>query len=152
MRSPPGIVRSGTQSDERTEKETVMHGLLMELRKRRRNQKGFTLIEMLVVISILGILAAIVTMSMVGITTIAQQHANDTEKNTVQVALDAMAAQQQISPTCPGTATDDMANFPVASGGSTTPGNAVPLYPKYIHKTPTHQKYTCNADGVVSTG
>jgi prepilin-type N-terminal cleavage/methylation domain-containing protein len=131
-----------------------MERLLNELRKRRGNQKGFTLIEMLVVISILGILAAVVTISMVGITGIAQRNADNAEKKTVQVALDAMAAQQQVpvNALCTNAPdTDDMATFPV-TGSTAANGLPVALFPTYIHQQKTSHKYTCSAQGVVDFG
>ncbi len=135
-----------------------VRGLLKKLAG--SNQRGFTLIEMLVVISILGILAAVVTMSMVGVTNLAQSRANDAEKKTAQVALDTMANEQQIdaATVCTGTAattpTKNMATFPVASSspaGSQPPvGSAAPLYPRYLRQAATHASYTCDATGVVS--
>jgi prepilin-type N-terminal cleavage/methylation domain-containing protein len=135
-------------------KETGMQRLFSEVRKRRRNQKGFTLIEMLVVISILGILAAIVTLSMVGITNLAQQHANDTELKTVQTALDAMAAQQQLSASsiCSGTAakSNDMGSFPDGAGqGTQSTGTKQALWPTYIRTEFTSRSYTCDGNGIV---
>jgi prepilin-type N-terminal cleavage/methylation domain-containing protein len=128
-----------------------MRNLLIELRKRRNNQKGFTLIEMLVVISILGILAAIVTMSMVGITNTARSNAQKAEKQTIQVAVDTMASDQGLAAgaVCPngpgaGSPTSNMGDFPAAGGG------VVPLYPKYIRiQTATTQSYYCDPDGTV---
>ena len=125
-----------------------MRRLLIELRKRRSDQRGFTLIEMLVVISILGILAAIVTMSMVGITNTARTRAQQAEKQTIQVAMDTMASDQGLAAdaVCSGPdvspGTNDMSNFPTSGG--------VPLYPKYIRiKTTTTQTYWCDKDGTV---
>jgi prepilin-type N-terminal cleavage/methylation domain-containing protein len=139
-------------------KEIGMRRLLRELRKRRNNQKGFTLIEMLVVISILGILAAIVTMSMVGVTNLAHQRALQSEQQTIQVAMDTMANENNVSPgaICPnpgaGAATKDMATFPTNAStapGTTPSGSPVSLYPRYLRDETTQQSYWCDADGTV---
>jgi prepilin-type N-terminal cleavage/methylation domain-containing protein len=136
-------------------KETGMQKLLMELRKRRRNQKGFTLIEMLVVISILGILAAIVTLSMVGVTNLAQSRANESELKTVQVALDAMASQQQLdaSSICTGASApnSNMGSFPDGAGQGPQPaGTKEALWPNFIRNPQfTQRNYTCDTNGTV---
>src|SRR5215469_14952766 len=94
---------------------------------------------MLVVIAILGILAAVVTMSMVGLTDLAHKRANDGELTTIQSAMDAMMMDQQIDPAraCTGStgATSDMSQFPngtrwAQSGG----GGPVQLYPHYLRE------------------
>jgi len=107
-------------------------------RLRRNDQQGFSLIELLVVISILGILAAVVTMSLVGITSRAQANANSTELHTVQAALDTMLADQQVDPAavCTGGHTKNMAAFPA--------GRNVHLYPDYIRQTTTSKSYSCS--------
>ena len=130
-----------------------MRRLLIELRKRRTDQRGFTLIEMLVVISILGILAAIVTMSMVGITNTARTNAQKAELQTIQVAMDTMASDQGLATdkVCPdgpgsGAPTTNMADFP----HSTATNGVVALYPRYIRiSTTSTQKYYCDPDGTV---
>ncbi len=114
------------------------------LRRLRKNQKGFTLIEMLVVISILGILAAVVTLSMVGVTAFARSNALKTEQTTVQTALDSLASanNQASNEICtigsPGTS--DMTSFPKSN---------MSIYPGYIRQKSTQQSYYCDSQGVV---
>ena len=62
----------------------------------RKGQEGFTLIELLVVVTILGVLAAIVTLSLVGLTTNASLQSCRTEYKTVQAALDAYMAANNV--------------------------------------------------------
>jgi len=121
-------------------------------RRRRNNQKGFTLIELLVVISILGILAAVVTMSMVGITKLAQDRAAATETQTVQLAVDSMASENNVAEgavceVAPANATSDMSSFPTGLGSdkiSPPLGKAVALYPRYLRQQKTHGTYSCS--------
>ena len=74
----------------------------------RKGQQGFTLIELLVVVTILGILAAIVTLSLVGLTTNANVQACNQEYKTVQTALDAFMADNNIDTVNPLGPTNDM--------------------------------------------
>jgi general secretion pathway protein G len=65
----------------------------MERIRRARQQDGFTLIEVLVVISILGVLAGIVVFSVSGISDRGQTNACKTDKTTVQTAQQAYFAK-----------------------------------------------------------
>ena len=56
--------------------------------KRIRSERGFTLVELLVVLAILAILIAIVVPNLAGLTGGAQETACDQELNTVQMAMD----------------------------------------------------------------
>ena len=74
-----------------------LYGWLNKNLRGRKGQQGFTLIELLVVVTILGILAAIVTLSLVGLTTHANVEACNSEYKTVQAALDAYMANNNLS-------------------------------------------------------
>ena len=113
-----------------------------------QNQGGFSLIELLVVISILGILAALVSMSLLGITTNARTQANKTEQETVQAAFDAMVQDQTVDPTtiCPGSTTNtsqpnDLSTWPTGH----------PLYPAYIRQQFASQPYSCTTTGQITS-
>jgi prepilin-type N-terminal cleavage/methylation domain-containing protein len=74
----------------------------------KKGQQGFTLIELLVVVTILGVLAGIVTLSLVGLTTNANVQACNTEYKTVQTALDAFMADNNLDSVTPKGPTQDM--------------------------------------------
>jgi general secretion pathway protein G len=60
----------------------------------KRNQKGFTLIELVVVIVILGILAAVVVFAVSGSTDKAQTSACAAERSAVETAVEAYRASE----------------------------------------------------------
>jgi general secretion pathway protein G len=59
--------------------------------------KGFTLVELLVVIVILGILAAVVVFAVSGITDTAADNACQSEVRTVRTAVEAYKADNELS-------------------------------------------------------
>ena len=73
--------------------------MFQSFRQRRSDKKGFTLVELLVVIVILGILAAIVVFVVGGITDKGSTSASSTDQSILQGAEEAYAAQQVGTPT-----------------------------------------------------
>jgi prepilin-type N-terminal cleavage/methylation domain-containing protein len=61
-------------------------------------EKGFTLVELLIVIVILGILAGIVVFAVGNLTSNAKTNACSTEKSTISTALEAYKAQNGAYP------------------------------------------------------
>ena len=122
---------------------------------RARNQSGFTLIEMLVVMAIMSILAMVVTLSMIGLNSRAQQRANDAELMTLQSAMNFMIMDQGIQPedACAGTpagGTNDMGQFPNgAAWVQQSSGAPVRLYPHYLRKQMMNRTYVCTGGGTV---
>jgi general secretion pathway protein G len=129
-----------------------MHGLYGYFSKNlrgRKGQSGFTLIELLVVVTILGVLAAIVTLSLVGITTNAEKQACEQEYKTVQSALDAYMAYNDVSVLAVG----EFGSATSVMGGT---GAELQLYnatgtPTFIRNSPTVYQYTWDKFGRVQS-
>ncbi len=66
-----------------------------------KQDKGFTLVELLIVIVILGILATVTVFAVRGITDQGQQSACKADKATLQVAVEAFIAQNGTGPGAP---------------------------------------------------
>ena len=106
-----------------------MKRITKSLRKLLKNQKGFTLVELLVVVAILGTLAGVVALNVTNFANRGQQQACDTESDIVQAAVVAYMADND------GT---------VPSLSNLTTDNYLMSSPKYTH--------TINASsGAVST-
>lgn len=93
----------------------------------RKHDEGFTLIELLIVIVILGILAAVVVFAVGGITDTGDVSACETEKRTVETAIEAFRAQQ---------------------GGY--PDNMTSLVPGFLRDSPTSWKLS-GTSGAIAT-
>jgi prepilin-type N-terminal cleavage/methylation domain-containing protein len=142
------------------------------LRKVHKGQGGFTLIEVLVVMTILGILAAIVSISLLGVTANARTKAKDAELKTVQAAFDAMLSDQQVDGTktvagtdvgpladaCDSSPHNNMTQWPGtgAHPGATYGGpdstKVTVLATHYLREGTTQYEYMCNHFGDVTQG
>jgi prepilin-type N-terminal cleavage/methylation domain-containing protein len=136
-----------------------MHGLYSRLNKNmkgRKGQQGFTLIELLVVVTILGILAAIVTLSLVGLTTNASVQSCNSEYKTVQAALDAFMAANNVDTINPGGPTKNMQTqlLPILPA-TTSPlalynANPSSTSPNYTRNGTTQFAFTWDAHGKIT--
>src|SRR4029077_998918 len=111
----------------------------------KKGQQGFTLIELLVVVTILGILAAIVTLSLVGLTTNASVQSCQAEYKTVQAALDAYMAANNVDTIAAGTDTNSMTT-PIALFNA----NPGPSNPNYTRNGVTQFFYTWDTHGKIT--
>jgi prepilin-type N-terminal cleavage/methylation domain-containing protein len=123
----------------------------------RKGQAGFTLIELLVVVTILGVLAAIVTLSLVGLTTNASVQSCNAEYKTVQAALDAYMANNNLSALLSGDQTA-FTNDMTGAGLAAPLNGTVKLYvaapsatnPNYTRNGATQFYYKWNASGKIT--
>lgn len=114
------------------------------LTRAHRDSRGFTLVELLVVVTILGILAAVVTTSLVGLTGTAKTNACAEELRTVQTAMDAMMAKNNIvTVAAQATATNTFSALPTGTGAEV-------LSPNFLRQSTTKGSYTWTAAGLVS--
>ena len=114
-----------------------MKGLI---RRIHQSNGGFTLIELVIVIAILGILMAIALPNFTGITTRGDTAAKKAELVTVQTAMDVMMAQLIMSSVNATTTTQNMALFPTG----------YPIYPSYLRSAATSANYSCDGTGLVT--
>jgi prepilin-type N-terminal cleavage/methylation domain-containing protein len=95
-------------------KENSMDDIIV-IEESTKKDRGFTLIELLIVIVILGVLATVVVFAVGGITGRGQESACKAELKTLEVAVEAFAA-----------------NDPAGQ----YPANTAALVPQFLRKTP----------------
>ena len=104
----------------------------------RGGEGGFTLVELLIVVAILGVLVAVVLPNFTGLLGGSKTTANSAELVIVQTAVDAeMAATSSATYTAVGTATNSVAGLGLTG---------------YMRSTTTNCEYTISDTGEVSQG
>jgi prepilin-type N-terminal cleavage/methylation domain-containing protein len=126
----------------------------------KKGQQGFTLIELLVVVTILGVLAGIVTLSLVGLTTNSSVQACNSEYKTVQAALDAFMAANNVDTINSAGPTKNMGVTlmtvpPVPPATTGTPlalynPNPGPTSPNFTRNGTTQFSYTWDTHGKIT--
>ena len=110
-----------------------------------KNQKGFTLVELLVVVAIIVALAAVVVPMTVQFTAKAEEGAAAGELDTVQTVMDAaMADQLKLVVTPASGVGSSVSNF------ATTPAEITGGLGKYMRKGQTTYQFCWNDSGTVT--
>ena len=110
-------------------------------KKGSRGEKGFTLVELLIVFTLLGILAAIMIPNVSGLVNHGQTEGAKAELSIIQTAVDTMMAKDNYSTVTVNNGTQDMSTFPDSTDS---------LYPDYVRFQTSTGNYSCDATGLVT--
>ena len=123
-------------------------------RRTNLGQKGFTLIEMIVVVGIIAVLAAVIVPNIGKFIGTGEQGAKNAEQESVETAMSAMMADKAVTTVTAlsGSSINDWSSVPVQASGD--PG-AVSLYnsttpaDSYMQLNPTVYFYCFDANGLI---
>ena len=112
-------------------------------KKGSRGEKGFTLVELLIVFTLLGVLAAIMIPNVSGLVGYGQTNAAKAELSVIQTAVDTMMAKENLSSV-------DAVDAAGATSNMTHFTETHPLYPDYVRFEGATGNYTCDSTGTVT--
>ena len=112
-----------------------------------KQQKGFTLVEVLIVIAILGLLAAVAVPNLIGFLDAGKADAMQTERGSVQAAMIALMFDNEITTVTPRAAPlGNLTGWPVWAGKQAGDNDFV----YFLVDADVEFEYTWNSEGVVS--
>ena len=112
-----------------------------------KQQKGFTLVEVLIVIAILGLLAAIAVPNLISFLGHGRTDAMQIERDSVQAAMIALMFDNEITSVAPRAAPlGDLAGWPIWAGKQAGDND----FGYFLMDADVEYEYTWNSEGVVS--
>ena len=110
------------------------------IKRLHKGEKGFTLVELLIVFTLLAVLAAIMIPNVAGFVQFGHSQANKAETSVIQTAMDAMMAKENITSVTAANGVTDWSTSPVEKA----------LYPDYLRFKDSQSSYDYNTTGLVS--